>query len=149
MVNRYLVDDLIKLGLWNTEMKDMIIANNGSIQSIEGIPEEIKELYKTVWEIKQKAVIDLARERAPFVCQTQSMNLHFAKINYSVLHSSLFYSWRQKLKTGCYYVRSQSEIQAQQFTIDPKLIEKSKEDKEAQKLICSLKNRESCEMCCA
>lgn len=147
IVNKYLVDDLIKLGLWNSEMKDIIIANNGSIQSINNIPQELKELYKTAWEMKQKALMDLAIDRAPFICQTQSMNLFFEEPTQSTLTSALFYAWKKGLKTGCYYLRSRPKVQAQQFTIDPELIKKAKGTSEGAKLLCSLANPEACEQC--
>ncbi len=124
VLNRYLVNDLLEIGNWSKEMKDKIIANNGSIANIEGIPSHMKEMYKTVWEIKQKTIIDLCAERAPFICQTQSMNLFFEEPNIKTLGSALIYGWKRGLKTGSYYIRSRPKIQAQQFTIDPKLKEK-------------------------
>ena len=105
-------------------MKDKIIAENGSIANIGGIPARMKEMYKTVWEIKQKTIIDLCADRAPFICQTQSMNLFFEEPKIGTLGSALIYGWKRGLKTGSYYVRSRPKVQAQQFTIDPKLKEK-------------------------
>ena len=130
VINKYLVKDLMKLNLWNLEMKNMIIANNGSVQNIELIPKEIRDLYKTVWEIKQKVIIDQAIDRGPFVCQTQSMNLFFEEPTQSTLTSALFHGWKNGLKTGCYYIRTKPKAQAQQFTIEPNKME-------------------SCEMCSA
>jgi ribonucleoside-diphosphate reductase alpha chain len=130
VINKHLVRDLMELGIWNSKIKDLIIANQGSVQGIEEIPQYIKDIYKTVWEIKQKAIIDLAINRAPFVCQTQSMNLFFEEPSQSVLSSALFYGWKNGLKTGSYYIRSRPKVQAQQFTIEPE-------------------KRESCEMCSA
>jgi len=124
MVNKYLVDDLIRIGLWSKEMKDTIIAANGSIQNIEGIPQELKDLYKTVWEIKQKCIIEMAAERGPYICQAQSMNLFFEEPTPNVLHSALMHGWRLGLKTGSYYIRSRPKVQAQQFTIDPEKVKK-------------------------
>jgi ribonucleoside-diphosphate reductase alpha chain len=124
VLNRNLVDDLLEIGLWSKEMKDKIIAENGSIANIGGIPAQLKEMYKTVWEIKQKTIIDLCADRAPFICQTQSMNLFFEEPKIGTLGSALIYGWKRGLKTGSYYVRSRPKIQAQQFTIDPKLKEK-------------------------
>jgi len=118
IINKYLIKDLLKLGLWNVKMKDYIIANNGSIQSIN-IPDELKLLYKTSWEIKQKVLIDLAADRGPYICQTQSMNLFFEEPDYNVLSSALIYGWKRGLKTGCYYIRTRPKVQAQQFTIEP------------------------------
>ena len=147
VINKYLVEDLMKLGLWNKQTKDVIIAANGSIQNIDGIPQELKDLYKTVYEIKQKAVIDLSADRAPFICQTQSMNLFFEEPSHSVLHSALMYGWKQGLKTGSYYIRSRPKVQAQQFTIDPDKKQEKVDTREAEALMCSLKNPEACEMC--
>lgn len=147
VINKYLVEDLMKLGLWNKNMKDIIIASEGSIQNIDGIPQEIKNLYKTVYEIKQKAVIDMCAERGPFICQTQSMNLHFEEPTHNILHSALLYGWKLGLKTGSYYIRGRPKVRAQQFTIDPKKVKEGQESVEAQTLMCSLKNPEACEMC--
>ena len=122
IVNKYLVNDLMNLGLWNKNIKDMIIANNGSVQNISGIPNDIKEIYKTAFEIKQKVIIDLAAERGPFICQTQSMNLFFEEPTHKTLTSAMIYGWKAGLKTGSYYIRSRPKVQAQQFTIDPNLI---------------------------
>ena len=119
VINKYLVRDLEKLKLWSKEIKNEIISDNGSIQNIEIIPSYLKLIYKTAWEIKQKAIIDLSSDRTPFVCQTQSMNLFFEEPSFSILTSALLYGWQKGLKTGCYYIRSRPKIQAQQFTIDP------------------------------
>jgi ribonucleoside-diphosphate reductase subunit M1 len=107
IINKYLINDLIKLNLWNIEMKNKIIINNGSIQEIETIPQEIRNLYKTIWEIKQKWVIDHALARSPYIDQSQSMNLYFASADVLKIKSALFYGWKRGLKTGCYYLRSQ------------------------------------------
>ena len=150
IINKYLIQDLIDLNLWNKDLKQMIIANNGSIQNIDGIPDDLKELYKTAWELKQKALIDLSIGRGPFVCQTQSLNLFFEEPTNNVLSSALFYGWKNGLKTGSYYIRSRPKVQAQQFTIDPELKlrqEEKEEDYEARKLACSLENPGACEMC--
>lgn len=124
VLNRNLVDDLLEIGLWSKEMKDKIIAENGSIANIVGLSARMKEMYKTVWEIKQKTIIDLCADRAPFICQTQSMNLFFEEPKIGTLGSALIYGWKRGLKTGSYYIRSRPKIQAQQFTIDPKMKEK-------------------------
>jgi ribonucleoside-diphosphate reductase alpha chain len=139
IINKYLVEDLLKIGLWNKEIKDMIIANNGSVQSIDSIPQDIKNLYKTVWEIKQKALIDLSIGRGPFVCQTQSMNLFFEEPTTEQLTSAFFYSWKKGLKTGCYYIRTRPKVQAQQFTIDPTMVKAGKKEVE--------ETEGGCEMC--
>jgi len=119
VINKYLVRDLMKFGLWNIEMKNKIIANNGSVKNIAEIPLYIKNLYKTVWEIKQKVLIEHAIDRGPFICQTQSMNLFFEESTQNLLTSALFYGWKGGLKTGCYYIRTKPKAQAQQFTIAP------------------------------
>jgi ribonucleoside-diphosphate reductase alpha chain len=129
--NKYMIKDLCDLGIWNKDMKDKVIANNGSIQNINGIPENIKKLYKTSWELSQKSLMDLSISRGPYVCQTQSLNLFFEEPTTRVLTSAMFYAWKNGLKTGVYYVRSRPKTQAQQFTIDPKLI-KNKELQEKQ-----------------
>jgi ribonucleoside-diphosphate reductase alpha chain len=121
VVNKYLVNDLIKLGLWNSSVRDKIIHKEGSIQSIDEIPGEIKELYKTVWEIKQKNIIDQAADRGAFICQSQSMNLFMESPDFRKLSSMHFYSWTKGLKTGIYYLRSKAKAKTQQFTLDPKL----------------------------
>jgi ribonucleoside-diphosphate reductase alpha chain len=128
IVNKYLVKDLMNLGLWNKNIKDMIIANNGSVQNISGISMDIKEIYKTAFEIKQKVIIDLAAERGPFICQTQSMNLFFEEPTHKTLTSAMIYGWKAGLKTGSYYIRSRPKVQAQQFTIDPNLLKNMKEE---------------------
>lgn len=116
VVNKYLMHDLTELGLWNTEMENFIKLSNGSIQNIAGIPDSIKNLYRTVWEISQQHVIDLAADRQPFVDQSQSMNLFIEDLSFSKFNSMHFYSWSAKLKTGCYYLRTRPAVQAQKFT---------------------------------
>ena len=120
VINKYLVQDLLDLGMWNQSMKDKIIMNDGSVQNIDEIPQNIKDLYKTVWEMKQKTLIDLAADRAPFVCQTQSMNLFVKNPTYKTLNAMHFYSWKKGLKTGIYYLRSQAKTSAQKFSVDLK-----------------------------
>jgi ribonucleoside-diphosphate reductase alpha chain len=137
IVNKYLMHDLIQLGLWNETVKNNIIANQGSIQQIEGIPLEIKNKYKTVWELPMKDIIDMSKDRGIFICQSQSLNLWIEDPNYNNLTSMHFYSWSVGLKTGIYYLRRRSRHKAQQFTIEP---------------TSSKKNGESdgiCEMCSA
>jgi ribonucleoside-diphosphate reductase alpha chain len=123
VVNQYLVRDLMAKGEWSREIKDRIIAANGSVQHLECLTQEDKELYKTVWEIKQKALIDLSADRTPFICQTQSLNLFFEEPKNTTLGSALIYGWRRGLKTGAYYIRSRPKVQAQQFTIEPKAVQ--------------------------
>ena len=119
IMNDYLVEDLISLNLWSKELKDKLILNDGSIQSIKGIPQKIKDKYKTIWEIKQKIIIDMALDRGKFICQSQSMNLFLESPNISTLTSMHFYGWEKGLKTGIYYLRSRPSSKAIQFTIEP------------------------------
>ena len=119
IVNKYLVEDLVGLGLWTSEVRTAIIANNGSVQNIPEIPAEIRELYKTVWEIPMKTLINMARDRAPFICQSQSLNLFLAEPTPSKVSSMHFYAWKAGLKTGCYYLRTKAAAKAQQFTVEP------------------------------
>jgi len=119
IVNKYLISDLIELGLWNSDMKDTIIINEGSIQTIKEIPENLRELYKTAWEVKQKAYIDQAKDRGAFICQSQSMNIFVAEPTLPKLNSIHFYGWSSGLKTGMYYLRTKPQASAQQFSIDP------------------------------
>jgi len=118
VVNKHLLKDLVQLGLWNNDMKNRIIAANGSVQNIKNIPADIKELYKTVWEIKQRSLIDMAADRGAYICQSQSLNLFVDSPSASKLTSMHFYAWKKGLKTGMYYLRSQAATQAVQFTIE-------------------------------
>ena len=120
-VNKYLVSELNKLGIWSPELKDKIIARNGSVQGIVEVPADIQALYKTVWELKQKTLIDLAADRGAYICQSQSLNLFVADPDYSKLTSMHFYAWNKGLKTGIYYLRTKAPVAAQQFTVDPSL----------------------------
>lgn len=122
IVNKYLMNDLIKLGLWSNEMKQLIIEYNGSIQNIPTIPSNIKNLYKTVWEIKMKCILDMAHERQAFVDQSQSLNLFISQPTYAILSSMHFYGWKLGLKTGIYYLRTSPIASAIKFTIDKELI---------------------------
>lgn len=118
IVNKHLLKDLVSLGLWNNAMKDRIITANGSVQHIEEIPVEIRELYKTVWEIKQRNLIDMAADRGAFICQSQSLNLFVDSPNTAKLTSMHFYAWKKGLKTGMYYLRTQAATKAVQFTVE-------------------------------
>ena len=157
VVNKYLVEDLVKLGLWSNELKDTIIANDGSIQNVDIIPNEIKELYKTVWEISMKSVIEQCHDRGVFIDQMQSMNLFMANPNYKRLTSMHFYAWKKNLKTGMYYLRSKASASAGKFSINPELEkgirekrergEQLEQEEQAAVLACSLENKEDCMMC--
>ncbi|MCB9300492.1 MAG: ribonucleoside-diphosphate reductase subunit alpha [Lewinellaceae bacterium] len=117
VVNKHLLHDLIGLGLWDEEMKHRLMAANGSVQEIDEIPDELKELYKTVWEISQKSVIDMAADRGAFICQSQSMNLFLQDPNFGKLSSMHFYAWQSGLKTGMYYLRSKAATDPIKFTV--------------------------------
>ena len=119
VINKYLIDDLIKCRYWNSDVRTQIIANNGSIQNIMEIPSEIRELYKTAWEIPQKVLIDMAADRAPFICQSQSLNLFLTEPTYARISSMHMYAWKKGLKTGCYYLRTKPVATAQKFTVEP------------------------------
>lgn len=145
IVNKHLMNDLIDLGLWNSKLKDQIILNNGSIQNIEEIPDKLKPLYKTVWEISQKTLIDMARDRGAFIDQSQSLNLFMEKPDFGKMSSMHFYAWDQGLKTGMYYLRTQAAAQAIQFSIDKSELKPNEEKIEP--VICSAENREDCISC--
>ena len=145
IVNKYLLQDLKKLDLWNEMMKQQIISRNGSVQGIDQIPEAIQKLYKTSWELKQKVLIDMAARRGAFICQSQSLNLFVADPNYAKLTSMHFYAWKQGLKTGIYYLRTRSPVMAQKFTIDPDL-QKAAEKSEMMRLL-KKNSEEECTMC--
>ena len=121
ITNKYLVKDLLALGLWNEKMKNNIIANKGSIQHIHEIPLSVRNKYRTVWEISMKSIIDMAVDRGKYICQSQSLNLWLEEPTYSSLTSMHFYSWSQGLKTGIYYLRRRAKYQTQQFTIEPEV----------------------------
>jgi len=128
MANKYLMADLIRLDLWNDKIKNNIIANNGSVQHIEVIPQEIRDKYKTVWEISMRDLIDMAADRGAYICQSQSLNLWLEDPNYNSLTSMHFYSWKKGLKTGIYYLRRRAKHQAQQFTIVPEKVTNTGEE---------------------
>ena len=122
VLNKHLMRELIDIGLWNDALKQQIVLNNGSVQAITSIPEEIRVRYKTAWEIPQKVLIDMAAARGAFICQSQSLNLFMADPTYSKLTSMHFYAWKKGLKTGCYYLRTKAPVSAQKFTVDPRLL---------------------------
>ncbi len=153
VVNKHLMRDLIKAGLWNEEMKNELISENGSVQKISRIPQEIKDLYKTVWEISQKTIIDMAADRGAYICQSQSLNIHMQNPNFGKLTSMHFYAWQKGLKTGMYYLRTKAATDAIKFTVDKKSLNKpmaTKEEVMAQNqadMSCSLDNPDECEAC--
>jgi len=156
VINKHLVNELVDLGMWNEDIKDQIILGNGSIQSIEQIPAEVREIYKTVWEIKQRKVLDMAADRGAFIDQSQSLNLHVTDPNFAKLTSMHFHAWRRGLKTGMYYLRTKAAASALKFTVDAEKERQSKEDAaskaaaemtEEEQLACSLDNPDECIAC--
>jgi ribonucleoside-diphosphate reductase alpha chain len=149
IINKHLVKDLIDLGLWNDRMRHRIMAANGSVQHLEDIPAKVRALYKTVWEIKQRTIIDMAAERGPYICQSQSLNLHVASPNFAKLTSMHFYSWKKGLKTGMYYLRSNAAVDAIKFTVDKAMVSTpapTREEREAE-LACAQDDPEGCIAC--
>lgn len=136
VINRYLVEDLMRLGKWNSETIDMIKYYDGSIANIPGIPDNVKMIYRTVWEISQRAIIEMSADRAPFVDQTQSLNLFLEKPTYSVLNACIMKAWKLKLKTGSYYLRSRAPVSATKFGIGADIKKKIQEATESQ--VCRL-----------
>jgi len=164
VVNQHLLRDLTELDLWDDEMKNKLIAANGSIQGLEGIPDDIKSLYKTVWEISQKTILKMAADRGAFIDQSQSLNVHIAEPNFAKLSSMHFYGWQSGLKTGMYYLRTKAAASAIQFTVDKTKLKKAtempavedleidakalaKKEYEEAALVCSLANKDDCLMC--
>jgi ribonucleoside-diphosphate reductase alpha subunit len=150
IVNKHLLKDLVKEGLWNKEMRQKIMASNGSIQNINEIPQRLKELYKTAWEISQKAIIDHAADRGAYICQSQSLNVFMENANFGKLTSMHFYGWEKGLKTGMYYLRTKAATDAIKFTIDKNVVEEIKTQALADQqaaIACSLDDPENCEMC--
>lgn len=155
VINKHLLTDLMKLGLWNDTMKNTLMSHKGSIQNIPEIPQELKDLYKTVWEISQKTIIDLAADRGAYIDQSQSLNIFIQDANFAKLTSMHFYGWKKGLKTGMYYLRTKSAADAIQFTIKKDILEKPIEAKidavtveqRQAEIACSLDNPEGCEMC--
>jgi len=123
VINRYLMNELMKRGIWSEELKQKIILQNGSVQGLAAIPEDVQAVYKTSWEIKQRSLIDMAAARGAFICQSQSLNLSIENPTYAKLTSMHFHGWKQGLKTGCYYLRTKAPVMAQKFTVDPLLLQ--------------------------
>lgn len=152
VVNKHLLKDLVKLNLWNDNMKNKLISANGSVQNIAEIPQHIKDLYKTVWEIKQKTLIDMAADRGAYICQSQSFNVHMQDANFGKMSSMHFYAWKKGLKTGMYYLRTKAAADAIKFTVEKQAevtlepIVALKEQKISD-MVCSLDNPEACEAC--
>lgn len=136
VINKYLLKDLINCNLWNQDIRNKIIYNRGSIQNIKEIPQFLKEIYKTVWEIKQRIIIEMSFDRSHYVCQSQSLNIHFENPTNNTIYSMHFDTWKKGLKTGMYYLRTKPIANSQQFTIDPKIAKKIEKEQE-----------EGCDMC--
>ncbi|MCJ8163863.1 ribonucleoside-diphosphate reductase subunit alpha [Pontibacter sp. E15-1] len=152
VVNKHLLKDLIALGIWNDNMKNQIIAANGSVQDIPNIPQHIKDLYKTVWEISQRTVIDMSADRGAYICQSQSLNLHVQNVNFGKLTSMHFHAWKMGLKTGMYYLRTKAAVDAIKFTVEKQAAETlspvySSQDQNRNDMSCSLDNPDACEAC--
>jgi len=151
VVNKHLLRDLNELGIWNDDLKNKIMAANGSVQDISEIPENLKELYKTVWEIKQKTILDMAADRGAYICQSQSLNLFMENANFSKLTSMHFYAWKKGLKTGMYYLRTKAARDAVKFTVTKgtavQPITQQVEKQASLEILCSLDNPDNCEMC--
>ncbi|GGG38755.1 ribonucleoside-diphosphate reductase subunit alpha [Hymenobacter glacieicola] len=151
VVNKHLLKDLVKLGLWNDQMKNAIIAANGSVQDIPNIPQHIKDLYKTVWEISQRRIIDMSADRGAYICQSQSLNLHVINVNFGKLTSMHFHSWKKGLKTGMYYLRTKAAVDAIKFTVQKQAAETLEPlnvaAQNASDMACSLDNPDACEAC--
>jgi ribonucleoside-diphosphate reductase alpha chain len=168
IVNKHLLRDLVDLGVWNENLKNKIIAANGSIQGIVEIPDNIKELYKTVWEIRQRTIIDMAADRGAYICQSQSLNIFMESPNMAKLTSMHFYAWKKGLKTGMYYLRTKAAADAIKFTVqtqaEPAMTPITSSQPEIKQLelqavgmveasqgmseiSCSLDNPEACEAC--
>ena len=150
IVNKHLLKDLVREGLWNKDMRQKIVAANGSIQNINEIPQRLKDLYKTAWEISQKAIIDQAADRGAYICQSQSLNIFMENANFGKLTSMHFYGWEKGLKTGMYYLRTKAATDAIKFTVDKSVVDEtaalSIEEQQAA-IACSLDNPDGCEMC--
>ena len=159
VVNKHLLRDLTKLGLWDDDMKNRLIAANGSIQNIPEIPENLKVLYRTAWEISQKSILEMAADRGAYICQSQSLNIFMENVNNSKLTSMHFYAWKKGLKTGMYYLRTKAATDAIKFTVDKKYKEQPQGEQaaaaakpeemtyEQQVQACSIENGPDCEMC--
>jgi ribonucleoside-diphosphate reductase alpha chain len=148
VVNKHLLKDLIGLGLWNDNLKNRLIAENGSVQNIAEVPQEMKEIYKTVWEIKQRSIIDMAADRGAYICQSQSLNLFVDQPNFAKLTSMHFHAWRKGLKTGMYYLRTKAAADAIKFTVDVAALNRPQmEEQQQSEIACSLDNRDECLAC--
>ena len=163
VVNQHLLNDLITLGMWSPQLKSQLIAANGSVASLPGVPQRLKDIYKTVWEIKQRTIVDMSADRGPWIDQSQSLNIHLSDPNAGKLTSLHFHAWRRGLKTGMYYLRTRAATEAIKFTVDAELIKQQKTQDKADvaaaeaaeaaaaearaAMVCSLTNRDACISC--
>ncbi|ASS50866.1 MAG: ribonucleoside-diphosphate reductase subunit alpha [Candidatus Fluviicola riflensis] len=153
IVNKHLLKDLVREGLWTKEMRQKLMASNGSVQNINEIPQYIKDLYKTAWEISQKSIIEMAADRGAYICQSQSLNIFMENANFGKLTSMHFYGWKKGLKTGMYYLRTKAATDAIKFTVDKAVAELPAEqdavtiEEQQAAIACSLDDPEGCEMC--
>ncbi|KAL9252883.1 Ribonucleoside-diphosphate reductase large subunit-like protein [Drosera capensis] len=154
VVNKHLLHDLTEMGLWSPALKNRIVSDNGSIQKIQEIPQYLRDIYKTVWEIKQRTLVDMAADRGCFIDQSQSLNIHMDQANFGKLTSLHFYAWRKGLKTGMYYLRSRAASDAIKFTVDTSTLEEVKmtepdadDNTKMAQVVCSLSNRDDCLAC--
>ena len=147
IVNKHLLRDLVSEGLWNSDMRQKLMASNGSVQDIHEIPQRIKDLYKTAWELSQKAIIELAADRGAYICQSQSLNIFMENANFGKLTSMHFYGWKKGLKTGMYYLRTKAATDAIKFTVDKTVTAKPTAKEVEDQVACSLDDPDNCEMC--
>ena len=147
IVNKHLLRDLVKEGLWNERMRQKVMASNGSIQEIPEIPQHLKDLYKTAWELSQKAIIEQAADRGAYICQSQSLNVFMENANFGKLTSMHFYGWKKGLKTGMYYLRTKAATDAIKFTVDKAMTSESTTNDLKEQVSCSLDDPDNCEMC--
>jgi ribonucleotide reductase alpha subunit len=168
VVNKHLLKDLVNLGLWNDNLKNKLMSTSGSVQNIDEIPDNLKALYKTAWEISQRVVIDMAADRGAYICQSQSLNIFMENANFGKLTSMHFYAWEKGLKTGMYYLRTKAATDAIKFTVDKSQLSKPKAEvvvesapvsvtmnitpdtlsqKNVDAIACSIDNPDSCESC--
>jgi len=153
VVNKHLLRDLVKLGLWDDDMKNRLIAANGSVQNINEIPDNIKLLYRTAWEISQRSILDMAADRGAYICQSQSLNIFMENATNSKLTSMHFHAWKLGLKTGMYYLRTKAAVDAIKFTIDKKYKVEDANAKapelthEEEVAMCNIENGDDCDMC--
>ena len=156
VVNQHLLHDLTEMGLWTKQFKNELIAANGSVAGLD-LSDNLKSVYKTVWEVKQRTLIDMAADRGAFIDQSQSFNVHMSDANFGKLTSLHFYGWKKGLKTGMYYLRTQAAADAIKFTVDKSALKEnnkenvpaveSEEDRKQAEMVCSLQNRDDCLMC--